>query len=167
MAGGLVWLALALGQPAAFAQMARPLISAGDLVDPHQPRFQDYVSAPLYEGPRARVQLRTPFAQRFRSELLDTESEAINFAGEYVVSVWGCGTDCLSGAVVSARTGKVIPLPTLCCWEGNEEEQLIFFPNSRLLVLSGIVQQGGEYGSHFYDITTQGLTRIRTLLRPR
>jgi hypothetical protein len=35
----------------------------------------------------------------------------VNFAGNYRVVLWGCGTSCESGAIVDAATGRVYDLP--------------------------------------------------------
>src|SRR5262244_2754969 len=48
-----------------------------------------------------------PDARTFRTRLGEALKEGVNFAGHYVVAGWGCGTGCVSGAIIDARTGSV------------------------------------------------------------
>lgn len=126
------------------------------------PKFNDYLSA-IYAGQRANVNLLTDFDKNFKTRIRKTQSQPINFAGEYVLSVWGCGMDCLMGVAVSARTGQVIELPGfVCCWKGNGEK-IISKKNSRLLVFAGLLNESGQHGAHFYELRNNQFIHIQTI----
>lgn len=127
------------------------------------PKFSHYLSEP-YDGPRASVNLVSDFDKNFRTRIRGTQSQPVNFAGEYVLSTWGCGTSCSMGVAVSSRTGRVVALPgTACCWKG-EGERVIFKKNSRLLVLAGLINEGGKYGAHFYELKNDQFVHVKTIV---
>jgi len=126
------------------------------------PKFSEYLSD-IYDGPRAKVNLITDFDKNFRTRIRNTQSQPINFAGEYILSTWGCGTSCLMGVAVSARTGQVVELPgSVCCWKGAGE-RTIFKKNSRLLVLAGLINENGQHGAHFYELNNNEFIHIKTI----
>jgi len=126
------------------------------------PKFNDYLSD-IYEGPRAKVNLLTDFDRNFKTRIRNTQSQLVNFSGDHVLSTWGCGTSCLMGVAVNARTGKAIELPgTVCCWNGAGES-VIFRKNSRLLVLAGLINETGQYGAHFYELKNDRFVHIKTI----
>jgi hypothetical protein len=70
------------------------------------PKFEDY-PAPEWTGPPAPIKL-TPSSERFfRTNLRAAAEEPPNFAGRYSFVSWGCGTNCMGGAVVDLQSGKV------------------------------------------------------------
>jgi hypothetical protein len=72
------------------------------------PNFEDYHVGERYKGKPAMVDFRSdPDARRFRTRLRQAVAKGPNFAGRYVVVMWGCGTSCQSWAIVDARTGKI------------------------------------------------------------
>src|SRR5687767_1925885 len=71
------------------------------------PRFEDY-SVPVYKGKRAPVNLKSARgAGTFRTRLREGAAQGVNFAGHYTLVAWGCGTGCLSGGIIDAKTGTV------------------------------------------------------------
>ena len=126
------------------------------------PKFNEY-SSEIYDGPRANVKLTSEFDKNFRTRIRNTQSQSVNFAGEYVLSTWGCGMSCLMGVAVNARTGHVIGLPgSVCCWKGVGES-VIYRKNSRLLVLAGLINEDGQYGTHFYHLINDKFVHIKTI----
>ena len=126
------------------------------------PKFNNYPSR-NYNGKRAKPVLITEFDRNFRTRINRTQSQSVNFAGEYILSTWGCGTSCLMGVAVNARTGKVITLPgSVCCWKGPGE-RVIFRKNSRLLVIAGLINEAGLHGAHFYELKENGFAHIKTI----
>lgn len=116
------------------------------------PKFKDYTVGSMYTGPRAPVKLTTEFDNTFRTRIRNTQNQPVNFAGEYVLSYWGCGSNCLMGVSVNARTGAVVELPgTVCCWNGDGEK-ILFQSDSRLVVLAGMIDEAGVHGAHFYEL---------------
>lgn len=129
----------------------------------HTPKFTDYPVNHLYVGPHANVALATSEERAYRTRLREASKQDVNFAGEYVLTTWGCGSTCLTGAVVSLRTGYVVFLPgTVCCWEGKGE-RLSFQSNSRLIIARGIIDEESEHGLHFYEFTRGSFKHIRTV----
>ena len=43
----------------------------------------------------------------------------VNFASYYVITTWGCGSGCVTGAMVDTRDGKVYSMPEDKEWGGN------------------------------------------------
>lgn len=118
--------------------------------------FKQYPVKATYTGKPAKLVLDTPDAKMFRTRLRQTQDRPADFAGEYVLSLFGCGADCVMGAAVSKRTGHVVFLPgSVCCWygEGDEASKLEFRLDSRLLIARGHVNEGDEYGTYYYEFT--------------
>jgi hypothetical protein len=62
-----------------------------------------------YAGNPATVNFESnPDAKLFRTAITEQVAEGANFAGHYVVSTWGCGTNCIGYAVVDVKTGDII-----------------------------------------------------------
>ena len=53
----------------------------------------------------------------YRARLRAAATERPNFAGHYVLTTWGCGTECVMGAAINTRTGRVAFLSfATCCY---------------------------------------------------
>ena len=109
------------------------------------PRFEDYTVARVWHGRPVPLQLRTPAERTFRTRLTNAAKEPANFAGHYRLVVWGCGSECISGAIIDLETGNVFPPPLAkgnspamqfsICQSAYENSGVDFRVNSRLLVL--------------------------------
>ena len=90
-------------------------------------------------------------ARTFRTNLKNALKDGVNFAGHYILTTWGCGTNCSDSAIIDARSGKVFFPKELegagfgFCELNDETEPLVYKSNSRLLVLSGF--KGGDLNS--------------------
>ena len=111
-------------------------------------KFSDY-PAQIYKGKKAPLQLGDWRSFRTRLKWAHDDGE-IAFAGSYMVSIWGCGTGCISGAMIDKKTGKVYGLPIGegspydNCYssdEDNEDKRLTFYPNSRLFITRDCEQE--------------------------
>ena len=99
-----------------------------------------------------------------------------NFAGQYRVAIWGCGTSCAQFAVVNLRTGRVITLNgvySVAYVDFNTDDFLPqtdsegygfrFKKDSNLLVLVGTLipdhlKKGGfEQGASYYAMRNDEL----------
>lgn len=49
-----------------------------------------------------------PEAKTFFTRITEAVKTGSNFAGRFTLAHWGCGTDCVGYALVSAESGKVI-----------------------------------------------------------
>jgi hypothetical protein len=104
----------------------------------------------------------------FRARLRDASQGKPNLAGRYILTSWGCGTTCLMGAVIDAKTGKVIWFPlTICCWGSDVDDNfnpIEFRLKSNLIVFSGLRnEKEGDNGAHFYKIEDGKFTHIRSI----
>jgi len=133
------------------------------------PRFDDYPVNERYTGKTAPLVL-SGAARTYRTRLREAARENPNFAGHFIVTSWGCGTECVMGAIIDAKTGRVFMLPTsLCCWGGNVDEKfkpLEFRVNSNLIVLSGARnEKEGDNATRFYKFEKNRLALIKSIPR--
>jgi len=115
------------------------------------PSFTQYPAPPLYEG-RAASLVLSDETRAFRSRLQEAAKQPVNFAGEYVLTLWGCGAGCVDGAVVSRKTGKVSMLPSALHVREEGGHALQYRVDSRLLVMNGSFTEGGISSRHCYTI---------------
>lgn len=132
------------------------------------PRFNDYPVNERYTGKTAPLVLSRA-ARQFRTRLRQAAAEKPNFAGRFIVTTWGCGTECIEGAIIDAKTGRVFMLPfSLCCWApGTVDDNfkpLEFRLNSNLIALSGARdEKDGDYGTRFYRFQNRRLVLVKTI----
>jgi hypothetical protein len=134
------------------------------------PRFKDYPVTTSYIGRNAPVKL-TGGDRTFRTRLREAAKEKPNFAGHYILTTWGCGTSCLMGAVIDAKTGKVYWLPgSICCYGYDTDdnfEPVIVRLDSRLIVLSGMInEEESTNGTHFYKFENGKFKLVRSVPKP-
>jgi hypothetical protein len=48
----------------------------------------------------------TRAAREFRTRLREAARDKPNFAGRFIGTTLGCGTECVQGAIIDARTGR-------------------------------------------------------------
>lgn len=132
------------------------------------PHFKDYPVSKVYTGVNAPVVLKRD-DRMFRTRLREASKEKPNFAGHYIVTIWGCGTSCVMGAVVDAKTGRVYWWNfTVCCWPNVD---LKFQPieyrlNSKLIVFSGARnEKEGDVGAHFYKFERGRFVHVRSVVK--
>jgi hypothetical protein len=133
------------------------------------PRFRDYPVSEAYIGKNAPVVLK-PDDMMYRTRLREAAKKKPNFAGHYILAAWGCGAQCLMGAVIDARTGKVFWLPhTGCCWGSDVDERfepIEFRLESSLVVFSGLRnEKEGDDGAHFYKFEKGRFQHIKSVLK--
>ncbi len=152
-------LALVLTAASATAQTAR------------LPQFSDYPAGPLYRGRVAPlVEASSPRARLYRTATRRAMAEGVNFAGHYVLAMWGCGTECGDGHVVDARTGRAIAdLPFASAYTA-------FQATSRLITVMtpdeiiGMFPAGeegaipGRYGSSYWIFEDGAIRHLGSLL---
>jgi len=133
--------------------------------------FEKYAVDEIYSGKVAMPILSDEKAMMFRTRLCRTTEEKVNFAGEYVLSTWGCGAGCVDGAVVSHKTGQIIFLPTvtLPVWEPffygfsyAEKNNMRFTPHSRLLIIVGALHESEEPKVHYYEYTKHHFVHVKS-----
>ena len=60
--------------------------------------------------------LTPPLEHFFRTRLINAVNEPPNFATHYRFAMWGCGSECASGAVIDLATGELIAPPLAPIW---------------------------------------------------
>lgn len=61
-----------------------------------------------------------PVAESHRTVIAEKYNAGeANFASHYVIVTWGCGSGCVTGAMVDTRDGFVYPMPEDKEWGGN------------------------------------------------
>jgi hypothetical protein len=104
--------------------------------------------------------------------LRNAAKESVNFAGHYVLTTWGCGTNCSESGIIDARTGKVffpkevIGVGNGLCDLPDEIEPLVFKANSRLLVLNGfkggdLEKENARCGIYYFEWTGAALKQVK------
>jgi len=146
---------------AALFMSTASLLSGTALAQSNVPRFKDFPAGEIYKGPTASLVL-TRADQSFKTRLRSAaKSQKPNFAGHYILTTWGCGAECVMGAVIDAQTGRVYWWNfSICCWGTNVDEKfnpIEFRPDSRLIVFSGLRnEKDGDDGAHFYRFDDNG-----------
>lgn len=137
-----------------------------------------------YPAPVEKVRARSidfrhsPGAGTFRTRLREALAEGTDFAGHYKIAGWGCGTGCISGAIIDVRNGRVyFPEELYALSVGYftgeyETEPLKYKANSRLLVISGIPGSAADdeepqkpWGDHYYEWKNNRLRLIKYVRR--
>ena len=137
-----------------------------------QPSFAGY-PATVEKGHAKAINFKNnPGARSMRTRLSEALAGGVNFAGHYIVAGWGCGTGCISGAVIDARTGNVLwplPLNALGVWYDGQnyaDEPVAYRKNSRLLIISGSPgvrdnEKEKLNGKYYYEWTGKDLKLIK------
>jgi hypothetical protein len=129
------------------------------------PRFDQYPVHEKVSGPVAKPVLRSKQDRQFQHQLQRAAQMRPNFAGYYVLTIFGCGTSCVMGGALDARSGQVTWLPfTVCCGNYEGTEPVEFRPDSALLVVHGMRNESGD-GTYYYLHAAGGFTLIAE--RPR
>jgi hypothetical protein len=106
------------------------------------PRFEDFPVTETWNGIAAPVKLATPSDRMFRTRLTGASKQPPNVAGHYRFAIWGCGSECISGALVDLQTGRVFspPLATSTarfsvCQNAYENSGVEYRVDSRLVIV--------------------------------
>ena len=129
------------------------------------PAFANYPVVARYRGPRAAPHLRPgTVAWQFRTRIREAATQPPNFAGRYVLATWGCGTECVSYAIIDAKTGAVyFGNKTVCCWGmavPDDFEPVRGQLDSRLLVCTGLLNEQGSNKAHYYTFANGRLAAV-------
>ncbi|MCL2524098.1 MAG: hypothetical protein FWF20_06065 [Betaproteobacteria bacterium] len=116
------------------------------------PTFEQYRVNEFHSGPVASARITTAHDRYFRTRLrYAARNGEVNFSGHYVLTFWGCGAECLMGAAIDAKTGRIAWVPfSVCCWPPKVDDPIIFRRNSSLVVFSGFLNEEGSKATHFY-----------------
>jgi len=140
------------------------------------PQFSAYPAGPQYKGPRAAPDVKTLLRSRqYRTMIREGCKEGPNFAGHYSIIQWGCGTACISYAIIDARSGEVFHPAALQnidqfqvdidTPEQPDAEMLQFKLASRLIVAFGATDQKHR-GISYFDWRGNQLSLLRFVAHP-
>ncbi len=142
------------------------------------PTFKQY-AAKVEKAKNVRVNLKShKDANMFRTNLRNAAKEGVNFAGHYILTTWGCGTNCTQSAIIDARNGKVF-FPRVLegagfgfCDLPDDTEPIVYQADSRLLVLNGfkggeLEVQNGRCGIYYLEWTGTNFKQVRFVQKKR
>ena len=126
--------------------------SAGPIPSP--PAFESFPVAAQQPFRAVKPDVAHGKAHRYRTILRQAAAEGPDFAGEYKVARWGCGTCCSEFAIINLRTGVVYFPPFYVACEYSTESKgdpiaLEYRADSRLLAVTGARNEVGG-GVHYY-----------------
>jgi hypothetical protein len=155
-----------------FALVVLMAFATSVAVSAQRPSFGRYPAAVEKARARAIDFKFSPDARLFKTRLSTALKGGINFAGHFVVAGWGCGTGCISGAIIDARNGRVHwPVQLYAMATGIDGDNYVDKPveyrkSSRLLVLRGSpgVKDGDAEkpnGDYYYEWRNNDLRLIK------
>jgi hypothetical protein len=136
------------------------------------PTFDQYPATGRWDGVARKPILRTARQRQFRTVIRQQFSGPPNFAGQYRVAVWGCGSGCLQFAIADKNTGVVYDPPFAVVMVDpcgfDVPERLTFQKGSRLLIVAGLPDEDEHRaGTYYYEWTGQKLRLLhRSARRP-
>jgi hypothetical protein len=124
--------------------------------------FARYPASRVFHGKRASPDLSDPDARMFKTRLRYAAAKGPFFAGHYSMAIWGCGTSCISFAVIDLVTGKVTFFPASVSQTNEKGERLTFRQDSKAIHVIGSLNEAGSVdswylwdGSHFKLLQTK------------
>ncbi len=142
------------------------------------PRFADF-PAPRRVHPYVAPQLTSRAVRMYRSTLGAEAANGPNFAGNYTIAAWGCGSACSAAAIINLGTGRVafpaelgrISTRYVRDWVSDRPLRyrgMRFSPDSRLLIVIGsAVGAETDESAVYYEWTGAGLRHLATIPRAR
>ncbi len=104
------------------------------------PRFEDYPATQKPRGMPATAIIANRRARQYRTVIRRDAEAGPNFAGNFTIAQWGCGSTCVAFAIVDGHTGRVYFHPQVLQAMQvpyQAENVLQFRLDSRLLIISG------------------------------
>ena len=140
------------------------LLSISLLANAKTPQFTDYAVNKIYQGKSAKLIIKSDFEKNYRTRLKWALDQKPNFAGEYVITYWGCGAGCRVHSILNKRTGEVLEDGF-----GGEMGPYLedFKLNSKLIIAhgheydkNGEVIESGKYFTYFYILEKNKLKLV-------
>jgi hypothetical protein len=149
-------------------------ITSQDLQDVAAPRFDQFPAQNTANHWVPAEIASNSEAATYKTVLQRGTAQAPNYAGYYSVVAWGCGTSCVTFAIVNRKTGRVIFPEGIKNVSGVHLETdgflgdantgywgLRFRSDSRLIVLVGAVNEDEKReGAFYYMIENDRLTPV-------
>jgi hypothetical protein len=95
--------------------------------DAHSPAFEDYGVRVPSDAKRAKLRLTQGMSfWNFRTRIREAYEGKPNFAGQYILTSWGCGGYCNMGVIIDTRTGVISDGPNdLLGWDFRRDSRLV------------------------------------------
>ncbi len=120
-------------------------------------KFDDYAVTEVFHGRPARPFLSTRAQRRFRNVVRKSAAQGPNFAGHFTIAAWGCGSGCVSAAVIDAITGgvynmpfKTLSLPVPADGKDRDYRGPVYQFNSRLFIADGCPEEK-NCATYYYE----------------
>lgn len=139
------------------------------------PQFNDYAVTEVYSGKNHSLVMDS-FAKNFKTRLKEAiKNGKPTFAGHYIVTGWGCGGGCSTGAIIDAITGRAYAFPVALMsvfplkpeFEQENGQEHLYKLNSRLMVFAGNLEESGEgHGSdtiEFYEFKNDRFIFLKSM----
>ncbi|MFM7967871.1 hypothetical protein ACF2JD_06065 [Aeromonas sp. A-5] len=160
-----------------FLGLSSQITFGSEVGSQQQPRPEDYPAPEVYKGKPAKVLLDSELARTFRTRLTAALSQKPVYAGEYVLTGWGCGSSgCYNQVLVNKRTGKVLDTVFNAYSSYNVSDdsdtrvgEWIESPqiDSRLLITTKVENSNDDtsfiYYTNYYIVDKNQLTLIKTV----
>ena len=114
-------------------------------------QFENYKAAGPRKFSKAKIDFKSnATARNYKTEISRdyAASKRADFAGCYIISLWGCGTGCMRGAMVDVRDGKVYDLPldetnyhAGCIIEDENDDCCLVYASDSKLFISQVCLQ--------------------------
>lgn len=131
------------------------------------PRYAEYPADKAYNGRIAKMKVPRGLDEEIRLRLTEAlqDDRKPEIGSRYIRLTWPCGSTCVGGALMDARTGRVIMLPYMSGWGEVADgfEPIDGRLDSRLVVLSGARNERGLFGRHFYVLENGRLRHLRSV----
>jgi hypothetical protein len=133
-------------------------------------KFENFPAHKKFDGKTATVKITSSRARMFRTMLRENAKEGADFAGHYKVAKWGCGSSCVSLAIINLKNGNVYFTPSLLwigtppmIWSSDNkpEDSIQYKVNSNLLIAVGARNDEG-CGKYFYKWEDGNLKFIKS-----
>lgn len=143
------------------------LIGTARSADTAFPRFDDYKTADIFRGKPVPPKIVRAGERLFRTKIREGAEGGPNFAGHLTIVEWGCGSSCVSIAIVDAKTGNVNDGPfnilgygVILDYADGKDEPLSYKLDSRLLIVRGCPEDR-NCAEYFYEWNGPGLRLIQ------
>ena len=107
------------------------------------PKISKYKINYRYKEPNAKL-VEKGFGKMYRTRLKQAlASKKPNFAGRYIVTIWGCDegkNGCITGGIVDAKTGIATPFPLKLYNNSKEEQEILYKLSNSLITFEGNIK---------------------------
>jgi hypothetical protein len=133
-------------------------------------RFTEYPATDKYRGRPAAVNIKTAGDRMYRTVLREAAAKVPDFAGHYKVATWGCGSGCITYAIIDSNSGEILQeaggVVSRSCKQDDSEKILNYRLDSRLLIINGNLDDE-NLGIYYYELRGKKLLLLKETPHPR